>query len=72
MIVLANTARVPELRGRLTTTILRSPPPASFQFFSLAAKTSRSCCAVRFFTPVAGLVTIAKPTTATRLSCSSG
>src|ERR1700733_1888802 len=72
MIVFTNTARVPELRGRFTTTTFWSAPPASFQFTILPANMSRSCCFVSPFTPAEGLVTTAKPTTATRWSTSSG
>src|SRR5947209_15212428 len=72
MTVFLNTARVPELRGRFTTTTFWSAPPACFQLATLPPKMSRSCARVRFFTPADGLATIAKPTTATRLSVSSG
>ena len=53
--VLTNTARVPELRGRLTTTIFWSAPPASFQFVTLPEKMSWICFLLRFFTFDAGV-----------------
>src|SRR3954454_14811194 len=60
--IFLNVARVPELSGRMISTIASSGPPTSFQLVVLPVQMSVACCVVRFVTPVTSvLVTMIQP-----------